>query len=84
MSVRCIGCGARSVHRHHVITRQECKRRGIDADTPENLVPLCLRCHFQHHRCLPKLKQSVLPGATVEWADGIGMAWFLDRYYEGA
>jgi hypothetical protein len=78
---RCVGCGARAVHRHHVVYRQHCRRYGLDADAPENLVTLCMRCHFQHHRCLPKLPVAVLPEETVAWVTE-QLPWYLDRFYE--
>lgn len=68
--------------RHHIITRQHCKRYGIETDHPLNLVDVEGRRHYAHHACLPKLSVNDLLPESVAWIEGQKMGWYLARHYD--
>jgi 5-methylcytosine-specific restriction endonuclease McrA len=42
--VYCVICGAVAIDLHHIIYRSQ-----GGTDTPENLAPMCFKCHSDHH-----------------------------------
>lgn len=85
MSVIC-RCGARAVQEHHVIYRQELRRRRGDMKDRRNLIPLCLRCHERHHSRIAPISLSNLPDEVFDFAyELMGPAAYdyLGRHYAG-
>lgn len=68
--------------RHHIITRAYCKRYGVEQDNPLNLMEVDAMRHYAHHRCLPKLSVHDVPPESVAWIEGLGMGWYLARFYD--
>lgn len=82
---RCV-CGARAVHRHHIITRQVLRREGGDPRDERNLIDLCWDCHAAHHARSKPLPLRCLPDEAYDFADELmGPAAFdwLTRFYTG-
>lgn len=88
------GCAGRAVAQHHVITRQELRRRATVVfpyreliEDPRNLVPVAFACHERHHSRFLPLKVMVLPDSVFEFAVelmGRGEAHaYLSRVYRG-
>lgn len=76
MKRRCVcGCGRRGGHDHHVIYRQELRRRAslersyraLETDR-RNVVPVAFDCHGGHHSGARRLRMHVLPDAVFEFA----------------
>ena len=81
---RCIACPARAVHLHHVVTRQEIRRRGGDEGDPRNLIPLCLRCHGRHHSAFTRIPARLLPAGVRDFMEELMGPYapdYLARYY---
>lgn len=78
-------CGGRAVHMHHCVTRQELRRRGGDPADARNLVPVCWRCHGDHHSAARRIPLRVLPEQVFVFAEELmgefGRDW-LARYYK--
>ena len=85
--VRCVRCGSRAVHQHHVTYAQAVRRTGGDLDDPANLLPVCFRCHERHHTRTEPFELGLLPDSAVEYAKelmGAGAAYvYLRRRYSG-
>lgn len=79
--MRCVGCGGRAVHQHHVVTRQHLKQYGGSPRDERNLVPVCLVCHFDHHSAGRRLPASALPPSVFEFVRELGIEWYIERYY---
>lgn len=84
MRRRCLVCGGRAVHEHHVVYRQELRRRGGDPRDRRNLVPVCGRCHGDHHSAVRRIPLELLPGCVWVFAEELMGAYgrdYLARYY---
>jgi hypothetical protein len=88
------GCAGRAVAQHHVITRQELRRRASVwypyrdlIQDPRNLVPVAFVCHERHHSRFLPLELRVLPDSVFEFAaellGGPAAHSYLARYYRG-
>lgn len=81
------GCEQRSVHRHHVVTRQAMRSKNARLDDPRNLVDVDFRCHWAHHNRSRPYALAMLPDSVFEFARetlGAGPAYeYLRRYYAG-
>ena len=83
---RCIACGGRAAHRHHVVYEQAIEREGGDTRDDRNLVWVCFDCHGAHHGRSRPLELAVLPDSCYEFAgELLGLAGFdyLRRRYAG-
>lgn len=82
---RCANCTARADELHHIVYRQELRRRGGDWDDRANLVPLCEGCHARHHSRTEVLPTRILPDSVFPFARdlmGAGAAYeYLTRRY---
>jgi hypothetical protein len=56
---------------HHVIYRQEVRRRGGDQGDPENSLTLCHGCHSSHHRRGRVIPLTALRDENIQWAFGL-------------
>lgn len=91
------GCGRAGQNGHHVIYRQELRRRaergpgGVSYRAlivdRRNLVPMAFDCHGAHHARSRVLAMHRLPDSVFEFARevlGVGPAWvYLSRHYAG-
>lgn len=71
------------VQGHHAITQQTLKNRGLHAwlwDT-RNKVDVCTHRHEQITSAHKPLPRRLLPAAVFEFADELGLGWFLDKHY---
>jgi hypothetical protein len=94
MKPRCVcGCGRRAGHDHHVITRQELRRRvspersyrSLQTDR-RNIVRVAFDCHFDHHAQMRPFDLRCFPDAVFEFAGELLGAYaydYLSRYYAG-
>lgn len=58
-AVSCARCGVgNALHLHHVIYRQEVRRRGGWVFDPRDGLTLCVACHTSHHK---NLRENTLP-----------------------
>lgn len=71
---------ARSVHAHHIVTAQECRRSGAPLWDLRNRMLLCFDCHAQHHARRRVLR---LPDdhPVHEFAAEHGLTWWVERAY---
>lgn len=84
---RCVNCGERAVHQHHLLFRQELRRRRVDAGATESVAPMCWTCHGLVHEGGRKVSLSVFPDAVIGFAvDVLGpyAVDYLDRRYADA
>lgn len=80
------GCEDRAVHFHHVVERQELKRRKGDASDARNGVFLCFRCHGDVTSASRRLTLAALPDSVFEFAwelMGPAATVYLRRYHDG-
>lgn len=81
----CVVCGRMAVQLHHVIYAQHIPREHRKDD--RNLIPLCLRCHADHHSRQHPISLNLLPDSVYEFAVetlGSGPAYeYLRRRYAG-
>lgn len=82
--VSCLMCAKPAMHKHHVCYRQWARDLpdGVNVNAPENLVPLCLTCHGNHHSGSRKIPVSRLPVETVRFAEDNGLGYRLRRQYD--
>lgn len=91
---RCVVCGARRPHGHHIITQQrirkQCQILGFNYDLyrwdQRNLLAVCERCHARHHSKLPGYQirmATVLVHApqVVAMAKELRLVWWLNHEY---
>ena len=73
----CRVCSARPVEIHHVVPRARFGRRDPSVNDPANLVPICHRCHQNHHTTADhRIPRSALTDTEVAFAvDHAGPAW---------
>lgn len=48
---------------------------------PRNKFRICYRHHRRHHGGHEQIRRSALPNTVEEFADEIGLVWWLDRMY---
>jgi 5-methylcytosine-specific restriction endonuclease McrA len=77
---RCIVCGARAVHGHHVLPVEKWPELTARA---ENIVALCHRCHVRHHSAMNRIRWDELPACTILLAQTTSgaAAVYLERTY---
>lgn len=84
---KCIVCGRRAVHAHHVVYEQHVRNEGGSVRDPRNLVWLCVSCHFGHHaRSTPILLSELTDDAYDFAAELLGPTAayvYLQRRYAG-
>lgn len=76
----------RNMQAHHVVSKQELKKRGR---TPllwdrRNALPLCADCHERHENASRRVSLSALTPENVEFARevlGDYADYYLERYY---
>jgi hypothetical protein len=83
--VRCMVCGAKAVHAHHVVPKRTIVARG-EADFPlvydaRNGFPICPACHERHEKAFRRIWRHELAFAHVDWAESNGFGWVIERYY---
>jgi hypothetical protein len=83
---RCVGCNAIATDGHHVITKQVLKREHHAHDVWDlaNFLPLCRRCHLNHHAWSRRLSMQLLREhcpQVVGFAAELGLVAWLDRHY---
>jgi hypothetical protein len=79
------------IDRHHVIPRRALKREFPNGhggrslrqlvDDERNLLDLRRWHHFQWENSRVRIPRLWLPADAVEFADELGMGWYLDRWY---
>ena len=76
------GCDG-DLQAHHIITQQKLRQVGRDdlRWDVRNGLTLCERHHRRHTRALARVPFELLRPEALEFADEVGLAWTLDRYY---
>lgn len=81
----CVVCGRDAEEAHHVISADYLRRnhpgRVYEAD---NALPLCRDCHGRHTNASRRIPIGHLLRVNREFADELGLGWYLDRYYEAS
>jgi hypothetical protein len=89
----CLVCASQiNIEGHHVIAKQEIKRIAKsgrwDFDREQdalwdarNGIPLCAVCHQRHETAFRRVPRRVLPAAALAFADELGVAHLIERYY---
>ena len=68
---------------HHIITQQALRKRGhadLLWDT-RNRLWLTRERHAQHHSCYRKIRWSELPQEALDFAEEIGLTWWIEQHY---
>ncbi len=66
---------------HHAITRQDCRKHGLEEWSHQNRFGLCYRHHRRHHSRHEPIPRSLLPGSVIEFAWKGDLLWLLERVY---
>lgn len=71
---------------HHVVTQQVLRKHGFNdlRWATENGVPICDRGHGRHHSRHTPIPRERLPREAIEFAEGLELGWWLDRFYGAA
>jgi len=85
----CVVCPAEggacrgSVQGHHAIGKQTLKRLGLRRLLWDrrNRVPVCEHRHEQHTSGYRPIPRELLPASVFEFAEEVGLGWWLDRHY---
>lgn len=77
---RCRACGAgRAQEAHHVVYRQELRRRGLPQWDSDDGLALCHRCHERHHNGGRwKISLTVLSSVNLDYAFAVLGAFAYD------
>jgi hypothetical protein len=78
------GCGRPAAHLHHVVSRQECRRRKGSLSDPRNLMQLHWDCHLAHHGRSRVIPITKLRDETLEFAFelmGPAAYYYVGRQY---
>jgi len=68
---------------HHLITKQALKKRGLEIHLWDirNRLPVCERRHDLHTRRIQVIPRDLIPVEAWQFADEIGLRWWLERFY---
>lgn len=68
---------------HHLITQQQLRNRHLSdfAWDVRNGMWLCYRAHRRHHSGHERIPYELIPARAHEFAEELGLAWILDRFY---
>lgn len=80
----CVVCGSRvNVDGHHIVPAQTLRRHGLHAYLMDkrNRLSVCRDDHEAHHNRSRPILRGLLPAAVSEFADELGLTWYLDRHY---
>lgn len=68
---------------HHVIPKSVLIGRGFHEFVMDkrNRLALCRTHHANHHSRSQPIPRSLLPESVFEFADELGLGWYLDRHY---
>jgi len=90
-AMRCAVCNAKRPHGHHVITQQvlrrTCASHRLDYERyrwdERNLLPLCERCHAQHHSRFKPVPLAIVMRNTkaIPLAKELHLLWWISREY---
>lgn len=71
------------VQGHHAIAKQSLKRHGLHRALWDlrNRVPVCEHRHEQHTTAHKPIPRELLPASVFEFAEEVGLTWWLDRRY---
>lgn len=80
--MKCVWCGRRAVHRHHILYRQWFRRElHGDMNDPRNTLPLCAACHARHHSAFRRLPRRLLSSEALQFANEVGGMSRIERTY---
>lgn len=74
------------VQGHHIVSKELLKKRRLFAFLMDlrNRLPVCSRRHSQHTTAFKRIPRDVLPAAAFEFADELGLGWYVDKHYPAA
>lgn len=78
----CRKCGSGRVELHHLLPRSKFSKRRKDLqDAPENSIPLCHRCHQDHHTTTKRVPRDLLTEEELAFLrQNIHPSW-IDKWY---
>jgi hypothetical protein len=78
----CRKCGDWRVELHHLLPRSKFSRRRKHLqDDPDNSIPLCHRCHQDHHTTTKRVPRKLLTSEELAFLElHIHPSW-IDRWY---
>lgn len=78
----CRKCGTWSVELHHLLPRSKfSKRNKVLQDDRDNSIPLCHRCHQDHHTTTNRVPRELLTEAELAFLhEHIHPGW-VDKWY---
>lgn len=65
---RCRVCGRRGVVAHHVVYKQELRKRGLLEYDVRDAMPLCDLCHARHHNRSQPIPIQMLTDGHIDFA----------------
>lgn len=83
----CVVCGTGfRVQGHHAVPKRVLKWYGLDASLWDirNRVPVCRHDHESHETRARPIPRGLLPVSVFEFADEVGLGWYIDRHYPEA
>lgn len=71
------------VQGHHAIAKSKLRQLGLIAACMDlrNRVPVCEHRHEQHTTGYRPIPRELLPASVFEFADELGLGWYVDRHY---
>lgn len=77
----CRACGSRAVRleAHHLVPRS--RLRGPDLHHDDNVIPLCVTCHTNHHTTDKRVPRSVLLPAEIVFLQYHETSSWVDAWY---
>lgn len=81
----CRKCGSWNVELHHLLPRSKFTRRKKQLqDHPDNCIPLCHKCHQDHHTTTKRVMRYFLADEEMQFLrDNIHPGW-IDKWYPTA
>ena len=78
----CRMCGSGRVELHHLLPRSKFSRRTKHIqDHPDNCIPLCHKCHQDHHTTTKRVPRVLLSETEVFFLEAhIHPSW-IDKWY---
>jgi hypothetical protein len=71
------------VQGHHCVDVAKLRSLGLISSLMDlrNRLPVCEHRHEQHTTRYKPIPRELLPGAVFEFADELGLGWWLDKHY---
>lgn len=68
-----------AVQLHHILPEDEYRQF---ARVEDNLIGVCVDCHMAHEFSPNgRIRRAALPACSIEFAETVGLSWFIERHY---